>query len=93
VLLVASKQKEQRFMWSRDASRVQVLGNGQFVRIFDHEGRTWQVPARPGHLSGLLDGMYEADPECALRIVAELAAADIDHGWVEPSEPEAAEPT
>lgn len=79
-----TRPNEQRFIWSRDARRVQILGRGQFVRVADHEGRTWQVPARPGHLSGLLDGIYKADPECALRVVAELDAADIDHGWVEP---------
>lgn len=78
------KPKKQRFMWSRDARRVQVLGAKAFVRVFDHEGRTWQVPARPGHLTGLLDGIYQADPECATRIVAELDAAGIVHGWTEP---------
>lgn len=76
--------KVERFQWSRDAARVQPLGNGSFVRVADHLGRSHQLPARPGHLSGLLEAVYADDPECALRIAAELEAANVDHGWVEP---------
>lgn len=87
VPLVATRRKPaERFQWSREASRVQVLGSNTFVRIADHEGRNYQLPARPGHLSGLLEAVYAEDPECALRIAAELEAAHIDPGWAAPAE-------
>lgn len=80
---VATAKKPEQFHWSRDSRRVQPLGD-TFVRVFDHKGKSWQIPSRAGHLSGLLDGIYEDDPECALRIAGELDSLAIEHGWSEP---------
>ena len=77
-------KKPDKFHWARDAARVQRLGDGSWVRLFDHEGRSHHLPARPGVLGGVLDAIYAEDPECAQRIVTQLGAAGIDPEWVLP---------
>lgn len=83
-------KKQERFQWSRDASRVQVLGNGSVVRVFDHEGKAHQVPARPAFISGVLDAINAEDAECAERVSGELRAAGVVFDWV-PSAPDSAD--
>lgn len=51
-----------------------MLGSGEWVRLFDHEGHGHQVPARPGVVAGVLAGIAAEDSECAERLVAELVA-------------------
>lgn len=65
---------------------MQPLGNGEWVRLFDHEGRSHHLPARPGVLGGVLDAVYGDDPECAERIAREIADLGIDSEWSPPSE-------
>lgn len=86
-LMAAPKKKQERFQWSRDVSRVQVLGHGKLVRVFDHEGKAHQIPARPAFIGGVLDAIYAEDPECAERVINELAAAGLGVDWV-PSSPD-----
>ena len=75
---MASK-KEQSFHWSRDARRVQVLGGGTNVRIFDHEGLSWVLHDRDAGcaaaLQTLLAYVADHDSDCAERILDELPEA------------------
>jgi hypothetical protein len=69
-------RKEQSFHWSREARRVQVLGGGTNVRIFDHEGLSWVLHDRDANcafeLQALLAYIADHDRECAERIYSEL---------------------
>jgi len=70
-----AKKKEQSFHWSREASRVQVLGADN-IRVSDHEGLSWVLDGRQvdsaRKVQTLLAMVGEADPECRDRIYAEL---------------------
>jgi hypothetical protein len=72
---MASK-KEQSFHWSREARRVQVLGGGTNVRIFDHAGLAFVLQDRDANcafeLQALLAYIADHDRECAERIYSEL---------------------
>jgi hypothetical protein len=72
---MASK-KEQSFHWSREARRVQVLGGGTNVRIFDHAGLAFVLQDRDANcafeLQALLAYIADHDKECAERIYSEL---------------------
>jgi hypothetical protein len=72
---MASK-KEQSFHWSREARRVQVLGGGTNVRIFDHAGLAFVLQDRDANcafeLQTLLAYIADHDKECAERIYSEL---------------------
>ena len=72
---MASK-KEQSFHWSREARRVQVLGGGTNVRIFDHEGFAWTLGDTDvdcaEKLQAFLADVRDHDSDCAERILDEL---------------------
>jgi hypothetical protein len=71
-----AKKSDQSFHWSREARRVQVLGGGTNVRIFDHEGLSWVMQDRDANcafeLQALLAYVADHDKECAERIYSEL---------------------
>lgn len=69
-----ARKASETYHWARDANRVQVLGAGEWVRVFDHKGQGHHVPARPGVIAGVLEAVAGEDPECAERIVADLEA-------------------
>lgn len=70
------KTSTTAYQWDRTARRVQVLGSGTALRIFDHQGLAWVVRAGDlgagTNLARLVADITEADPDCAGRIVAEL---------------------
>jgi hypothetical protein len=74
-----AKKATQTFQWSREARRVQVLGGGTNVRIFDHEGLSWVLHDRDAGcaaaLQTLLAYVADHDKECAERIYSELPEA------------------
>ena len=76
-----AKRKTETFQWSREASRVQVLG-AENVRIFDHQGCAWTLNGRAlnaaADLQRLVRMIAEEDAECAARIVDQLPEQ-----WVE----------
>jgi hypothetical protein len=71
-----AKKTNQSFHWSREARRVQVVGGGTNVRIFDHEGLSWVLHDRDAGcaaaLQTLLAYVADHDRECAERIYSEL---------------------
>jgi hypothetical protein len=72
---MAKKKADEKFHWSRDVSRVQVLNGGKAVRIFDHCGLSWVIQAEidaSRRLQQLVADIEAADPECAQRISSEL---------------------
>jgi hypothetical protein len=71
---------EGRYLWARDARRVQVLGGGSWVRLFDHVGAGWHVRASVDGVLPVVAGVAAVDVECAERLVAGLAAAGMP--WV-----------
>jgi hypothetical protein len=74
-----AKKATQSFQWSREARRVQVLGGGTNVRIFDHEGLSWVLHDKDAGcaaaLQALLAYVGDHDKECAERIYSELPEA------------------
>ncbi len=68
-------KKEDRFHWSREASRVQVLGDVN-VRIFDHKGCAWTLNGKQinaaADLQRLLAMIGDEDAECRDRIYDQL---------------------
>jgi hypothetical protein len=70
-----AKKKEYRFHWSREASKVQVLGDVN-VRIFDHKGCAWTLNGKQvnaaADLQRLLAMIGDEDAECRDRIVDQL---------------------
>jgi hypothetical protein len=71
-----AKKSDQSFHWSREARRVQVLGGGTNVRIFDHAGLAFVLQDRDANcafeLQALLAYIADHDTECAERIYSEL---------------------
>ena len=70
-----AKRKDERFQWSREASRVQVLG-AENVRIFDHQGLAWTLNGKQvnvaADLQRLLAMIGDEDAECRDRIYDQL---------------------
>jgi hypothetical protein len=71
-----AKKGDQSFHWSREARRVQVLGGGTNVRIFDHEGFAWTLGDTDvdcaEKLQAFLADVRDHDSDCAERILDEL---------------------
>jgi hypothetical protein len=72
---MAKKKADNTFHWSREASRVQVLGDVN-VRIFDHKGCAWTLSGRQVNaatdLQRLLAMIGDEDAECRDRIYDQL---------------------
>jgi len=72
---MAKKKSDDRFHWSREASRVQVLGADN-LRIFDHRGLAWTLSGKQvnaaADLQRLLAMIGDEDAECRDRIVDQL---------------------
>lgn len=70
-----AKRKAEAFQWSREASRVQVLGDVN-VRIFDHKGCAWTLNGKQvnaaADLQRLLAMIGDEDAECRDRIYDQL---------------------
>ena len=70
-----AKRKDERFQWSREASRVQVLGDAN-IRVFDHKGLAWTLNGRAINaakdLQRLLELVASEDSECRDRIYEQL---------------------
>lgn len=76
---MAKKKAEATFDWSRESSRVQSLGDGYWVRVFDHRGKSHQIKVDSGDLSPLVDEIAKGDEDCARRISIQLDT--IAPGW------------
>lgn len=74
--MARAKKKPDVFQWDRNSLRVQSLGGGANVRIFDHEGHAWLVEGRAvdagRRLVGLIEDIRGVDVDCADRIVSQL---------------------
>lgn len=74
--MARAKKKPDVFQWDRSSLRVQSLGGGSAVRIFDHEGhaRTLHIGYvdSGGRLVDLIDDVRAVDVDCADRIVSQL---------------------
>ena len=71
------KAKQEKYLWSREASRVQSCGGGAWLRVFDHKGKSRMIPTSLAGIpvwDAFLVEVREADAECAERIEAELLA-------------------
>jgi hypothetical protein len=72
---MAKKKADNTFHWSREASRVQVLGDVN-VRIFDHKGCAWTLNGKQVNaatdLQRLLAMIGDEDAECRDRIYDQL---------------------
>lgn len=79
-----SKGDAGKFQWSPDSAKVQSLGGGTYVRIFDHNGKGRHVPATPGAIDPVLADITDNDPALADRVVAELSVLGISGPWAEP---------
>lgn len=79
---MARKKKDDVFQWDRTSLRVQSLGDGQAVRIFDHKGCAWVVRAGDidagKNLARLVADIRDADGDCADRIISQLPDAWAD---------------
>ena len=71
-----ARKRDERFQWSREAQRVQVLGHGHAVRIFDHTGCAWTLISSDlgvaANLQRLLAMIGDEDAECRERIYDQL---------------------
>jgi hypothetical protein len=74
--MARAKKKADVFQWDRNSLRVQSLGGGANVRIFDHEGHAWLVEGRAidagMRLAELIAEIRDVDVDCADRIVDQL---------------------
>lgn len=72
---MAKKKADNTFHWSREASRVQVLGDAN-IRVFDHKGLAWTLNGRAINaakdLQRLLELVASEDSECRDRIYEQL---------------------
>ena len=79
---MARKKAADVYQWDRLALRVQSLGDGQAVRIFDHKGCAWVIRAGDidagKNLARLVADIRDADGDCADRIVSQLPDAWAD---------------
>jgi hypothetical protein len=79
---MARKKKDDVFQWDRTSLRVQSLGDGTALRIFDHLGHARKVDGSdvdPGkNLARLVADIRKADGDCADRIVSQLPDAWAD---------------
>lgn len=76
------------FLPSPDTSRVQSLGGGRWVRVFDHRGKGQHVPLPSRELDELVAEVEAESPELATRITRELRQL----GWAPAPSPAEADP-
>jgi hypothetical protein len=69
---MSKKKSNPTFDWSRESSRVQSLGDGNWVRVFDHRGKSHHIKVDSGDLPALVETIAKGDEDCARRIGIQL---------------------